>query len=160
MNKEVDFDLQRTHEYFAKSTNGRTWALLLQENRSPEEQFEMVYAANASLYHWAQIGTELQLQRGEWLIAHVYTVLGYPEAALRHAMRCEELTQANLEMMKDFDIAYAYEGMARALALAGKQEEAESFYQQAKDAGSAISDKEDKDIFLKDFIAGEWFGLV
>ena len=53
----------------------------------------MVLAASASLYHWLQIGTVVNAQRGEWLLARVYTVLEKPHPAMEHALRCQELTQ-------------------------------------------------------------------
>jgi tetratricopeptide (TPR) repeat protein len=160
VNTEVSFDIQGAHEHFAKSTNGATWALLEKEDRSREDDFEMILAAHASLFHWAQIGTAPQLQRGQWLIAHVYTILGLGEAALRHASHCLEITENNLEKMQDFDKAYAFEGMARALALGGQKDEAKAYYQKAQSAGQQISDEEDRAIFMSDFKAGEWFGVI
>ncbi len=61
--------------------------------------------------------------------------------------------------MEDFDIAFAYEGMARANALAGEQEQARSYHQLAEQAGQAIVDEEDRDIFFVELQGGEWFGL-
>ena len=60
--------------------------------------------------------------------------------------------------MEDFDIAYGYEGMARALALAGQQDEARKYKALAQAAGEAILDPEDKEIFMADLLAGEWYG--
>lgn len=160
MNKEIGFDLEQAHTHFAKSTNGRTWELLSKEERSAEEDNEMEYAAVSSLYHWSQVGTALHKQRGEWLIAHVYTVLGYGDAAHRHAQRCYELTQANKDLMQDFDIAYAYEAMARTLAIQGETEEARSYYDMARQAGGGIRDEEDRSIFMGDFESGNWYGLI
>lgn len=159
MSEGVEIDIQSAHEHFVKKTNGYTWTLLSKEDRSAEENIEMVYAANASLYHGTQAGTALHLQRGGWLLAHVYTILGYDRAALRHANRCLELAQVNLDMMKDFDVAYGYEGMARALALAGIQDKAMSYYEKVRDAGATIGDEEDHSIFIGDFESGDWYGI-
>jgi tetratricopeptide (TPR) repeat protein len=160
MSDGVAFDVQMAHEYFAKKTNGLTWKLLSKDDRSVEEDFELEFVANASLYHWIQVGTALHLQRGEWLLARVYTILGYGKSALRHANHCLELAKSNLDMMKDFDVAYAYEGMARALALLGNQEEASSYYEKACDAGATIVDEEDRSIFMSDFESGDWYGIT
>ncbi len=160
MKDEIGFDLEEAHTHFAKITNGRTWELLTQERRTEEQDFEMQYAAISSLYHWSQVGTALHQQRGEWLIAHVYTVLGFGGAAHRHASRCYALTQANQDLMQDFDTAYAFEAMARAKALQGEIEEAKSFYEKAREAGEAIRDEEDRSIFMGDFESGDWFGLI
>ena len=46
--------------------------------------------------------------------------------------------------------AYAAEGMARALALAGRAEEAATWRTKAEDLGAAIADDEDRAIFEGD----------
>jgi hypothetical protein len=61
--------------------------------------------------------------------------------------------------MEDFDIAYAYEGMARANALSGNIEAAEKFLGLAESAGEEISDAESKKIFMGDLNSGAWHGI-
>lgn len=153
---QVDADL---HRAMALETNHHVWTLLGQATRSDGENGELVDAAHASLYHWRQVGTNVELQRGEWLISHVYAVLGRVEPALFHAQHCYAITQNEPQGLADFDHAYAYEAMARALALAGDLAAALPYYQQASAAGSAIADDEDRSIFLGDFGGGEWYGL-
>ena len=165
MEEEVDveeekFTLTEAHTKFAKTTNGEVWELLSKSDRSQAENDAMVQAAHASMYHWAQIGKELQLQRGHWLLAHVYTTLERPEAALYHANYCFQLTQNFEVQMQDFDVAYGYEGYARALALAGNLDEAKTYKERAQQAGDAIKDDEDKSIFMGDFTGGNWHGLA
>ncbi len=75
MDTEKLLTLAQAHEKFAKSLNGKTWDLLGKEDRTREEDELMVLTASASLYHWLQIGTAVHAQRGEWLLAQVYTVL-------------------------------------------------------------------------------------
>ncbi len=48
----------------------------------------------------------------------------------------------------DFDIAFAYEGVARAHAVAGLKSECEKYIKLAKEAGEHIKGKEDKDYFF------------
>ena len=114
------YTLDEAHKYFAQSTNGRVWELLQKSNRLPFEDEEMLHAAHACTYHWQFVGTAAHQQRGEWLISHVHVVLGHGNEALRHAQRCFELTEANRHLMQDFDIAYAFEGIARAQAMLGE----------------------------------------
>ena len=45
---------------------------------------------DSSQYHWREVGGPPET-RGEWLVSHVYAVLGRPEPALDHARRCLEL---------------------------------------------------------------------
>ena len=138
------YTLEEAQKEFAKRTNGQVWKLLEKTDRTPAEEVEIECAAFASLYHWLQAGTGVHHQRGEWLIAHVYTILGEAESALKFANRCLELTEAYKNQMEDFDIAYAYEGMARANALSGNRQVAEKFLGMAKSAGEEISDAESK----------------
>jgi len=99
-------------------------------------------------------------QRGEWLIAHVYTVLGKTDAALEHARRCFALTEGHADQMQDFDRAYAFESLARANALAGNHDEALTFFNLAEEAGQAIQEDGEKKYFLLDFSGGNWHGLI
>lgn len=159
MSIEAHFPVDEAHLYFAKTSNLRVWSLLSRAERSPAETAELLLAAHASLYHWLQVGTGVNHQRGEWLISHVYAVLGDAPAAYRHAVRCWELTEAYRAALADFDLAYAYEGLARAHALAGNHTEARQYHALAAEAGAAIADEEDRTIFLGDLAGGDWKGL-
>ena len=159
MEEKKSYSLEEAHLHFAKSLNGKTWELLQKPGRSKSEDELMLYAALASCYHWLIAGTGVNHQRGEWLISHVYVELGLTHAALSHASRCLELTSEFNALMKDFDLAYAYEGVARANALAGNRDEALKFIRLAEEAGRGISDEEDRSIFLGDFNGGNWHGL-
>jgi hypothetical protein len=153
------FTEAEAQRHFAVKLNNRVWELLEKPERSREEDELMVLAAYASYYHWLQVGTAVHQQRGEWMIARVYTVLGNATAALQHALRCLELTQQRAELMADFDVAFAYESVARANAIAGNRDEALKFARLAEQAGQAIMDEEDRRIFLDDFYGGEWNGV-
>lgn len=145
---------------FAKKTNGEVWDLLGKEKRTAEDDETMLHAAYASMYHWTKAGTVVNWQRGEWLLSRVYTVLGRVEPALHHARRCLDLTEAHPEDMADFDIGYAYEGMARSLALAGKQKEAKDYLDKAKAVVETIADEEDRQWYADDLDGGEWYGIA
>ena len=153
------YTLEEAHTEFAKQINGQVWKLLEKPERSQAEDEEIVLAAYACLYHWLYAGTEANRQRGEWLIARVHTVLGEAALALKHAERCLELSEAYPDQMKDFDIAYAYEGMARAHALGGDRAIARHYLEMAEAAGKVIADTEDKEIFMGDLEGGAWHGL-
>jgi hypothetical protein len=159
MSEKEHFTPEEAHQEFAKSANGQVWNLLMKESRSPEEDQEMLEAAYASAYHWRVVGTPLHHQRAEWMLAHVHTVLGNAEAALTHAQTCHELTETNKPLMKDFDLAFAAEGLARAHALAGDRAEARKHKDRARQLGDQIQDAEDKQIFSGDFESGDWFGV-
>jgi hypothetical protein len=160
MDEAQTYTLDKAHQYFAQSINGRVWELLQKPDRTQIEDDEMLYAVHACAFHWKTVGTAAHQQRGEWLIARVHVALNHSQEALRHAKRCFQLTIAHKEWMADFDIAYAYEGMARALALSGDRRKAEEYVHLARKAGEEITDEEDKSIFWGDFQGGIWSGIA
>jgi hypothetical protein len=124
------------------------WTLLDKPERTPEEDDEMIHAAHASRFHWAEVGAPVNLVRGEWQVSRVYATLGRPEPALYHARRCLELCGgAELE---DFDLPYAYEALARAHGVAGDRTERDRFQKLAREAGERIADADDREHFLAD----------
>jgi hypothetical protein len=132
----------------AKDLFNRVWALLEAESRSPEEVDEMIHAAHASRYHWAQVGEPVNLARGEWQISRVYSVLGRAEPALWHGRRCLDICDEH--GIGDFDLAYAYEALARAHRVAEQVPEAEAYERLAVEAGERIADPEDREHFHGD----------
>ena len=58
---------------------------------------------------------------------------------------------------KDFDLAYAYESLARTHAALGNIEEYQKFWHKAKEASDLIVGEEDKKIFAGDLETGPWF---
>jgi len=152
-NKE---SLGEIHLEFAKNTNHRAWELLDKKGRTPGENQEMLVAAFASLYHWEQIGTTANTQRGYWMLSRVYLSLKKAADALEWAKKCLEITDAAPAEMEDFDLAFAEEGLARAYALAGDHNQARNHYERAVDLGNQIEDPEDKEIFIKDLLGGNW----
>ena len=159
MGEEKAYTEVEAQRFFAIQFNGQTWNLLDNPERTQEEDELMVYSAHASCRHLLEAGTGVNHQRGEWMISRVYSVLGFGEAALRHAKRCLELTEEHADLMEDFDQAFAFESVARAHAVARNQEEALRYIELAQQAGEAIEADESKKIFGSDFDGGDWQGL-
>jgi hypothetical protein len=127
----------------------RTWELMEKPGRTHDEDDEMIHAAHASRYHWGNVGQAEHRARGEWQISRVYTVLGRGEPAIAHARRCLEICQEH--GIGDWDLAYAYEALARAYMTAGNDEEVQRFKTLARTAGDAISESEDREHFDEDY---------
>ena len=136
------------HRQLAKESFNATWTLLDKTDRTEEEDDLMIHTAHASRYHWGHIGSPLEFERGEWQISRVYAVLDRGEPALYHARRCLEICKAN--HIADFDIALAYEAMARAYAIAKNQAECERYLEHAKTAADQIEDKANRDYVLSE----------
>ena len=126
----------------------RVWALLETADRSPAQTDEMIHAAHASRYHWSVVGEPANLARGEWQCSRVYAVIGRGEPALWHARRCLEILEA--AGIGDWDLAAAYEAMARASAVAGDGEAARTWAERSRAACAAIAEDEDRRIVEAD----------
>jgi DNA-binding transcriptional MerR regulator len=123
-----------------------TWTLLESPNRTQEQDDEMLHAAHASRYHWGEVGEQVNLARGEWQVSRVYTVVGFHEAALRHARRCLDLCEEH--GLGDWDLAYAYEAVARGYKTAGAAPEAEAYKKLAGEV--PIADEDDREHLAED----------
>lgn len=148
------------HRAFARSTNQLTWSLLGRDDRSTDDDEAMLGAAHASLYHWSVIAGPVEATRGEWLVSHVYAVLGRSEPAMHHAERALAICTSGAEGIADFDLAYGHEAVARAAAGAGDLGRAAAHHRIAADLGATIADDEDRSIFTGDLESEPWFGLV
>jgi hypothetical protein len=136
------------HKRFGIELNNLVWTMMDKPDRTPEEDEQMLHAAHASCYHWLEAGTPVNHARGVWLISRVYAVLGKADPALHYAKRCLEICEAN--GIADFDIAFAYEALARAHAVGSNEGERDKHLQLAQKAGEAIAGEEDRKIFFGD----------
>lgn len=141
----------KNHKKFAINCFNLVWNLLGKIDRTEEEDDKMIHAAHASRFHWGEIGTALEFERGEWQISRVYSAVKKPISALYHAERCLKICKEN--NIGDFDIAFAYEAMARAHAVAGSKTECEKYTKLAEEAGENIEKKEDKKYFFNELKA-------
>ena len=156
---EPSFDLAAAHRWFGVELNNSTWDALSSGSVTAEAADAHIHAAHASCHHWMQVGTVANRARGELTVANVYAAAGLAEAALRHAHRCLELTQANRAEMADWDVAFACDVLARAHAAAGQNEHARQAKKRARAAGEAIADEDDREFFFEWFAGGNWHGL-
>ena len=124
----------------------QTWALLDKPDRTAGEDDLMIHAAHASAYHWRQVGEPLNFARSDWQLSRVYAVLNRPEAAIYHARHCLDICEA--EGIGDFDLAFAYEALARAYAVDGQTVEAQLNLKLARDAGQRIEEEDDRQYFF------------
>jgi len=150
--KKIEF-----HKKIAIKTNNEVWNYLTKDKRNEKENHEMITAAYTSFYHWNIIGKPINLQRECWLISHVYAVTGKSNFAIYYAEKCMNLTKKH--NFVDFDLAYAYEALARAYASKGNSEKFSKYYKKALQTGNKIKKKENKILFMKDFKTGPWYNM-
>ena len=136
-----------TKKMAADLFNG-TWSLLERDDRTTDEDARMIHMAHASTFHWSEVGTAVNLVRGEWQCSRVYASVGRAEPALYHARRALDVCRR--EGIGDFDLAFCFEAMARAHAVAGDRDESRRWLDQAAAAAKDIAEEEDRDLLLSD----------
>ena len=124
-----------------------TWRYLDKDDRSPDDDEEMLNAAHASAFHWrhADGAKPENRARSEWQLSRVYSVLGRGEPAVHHAQRC--LDECRQNAIGDWDLAFAYEALARAHRVAGNDDEYRRALVLAREAGAAIAEADDREHF-------------
>jgi tetratricopeptide (TPR) repeat protein len=134
------FDLPKAHRWFAVEFNNRAWELIEKDGRSADETQEMLHTAHAAALHWKAIGTPLNDQRAENLLATAYLQAGRAEPALRHAQRCLSLSEQNAAAGTEtpFDRATALGCAAHAHRLAGDANEADRLMELATAAAGKL----------------------
>lgn len=141
----LDPDQERA---LAKALFNGVWTLMEREDRTPDDDDRMLHMAHASRHHWGQVGAPVNLARGEWLCSRVYAVLQRAEPCQAHARRVLDICER--DDLRDFDLAFAYEALARASAVAGDARAARAYVERALAAAEDIAEDEDRDLLLSD----------
>ena len=152
---EQRYTREEFHRRMALDLFNFVWSLLEEPNRTLEDDDTMLHAAHASRYHWGEVGQPVNRSRGEWQIARVYAVLGRAEPALYHSHRCLEICEKNDN--RDFEIAFAYEAVARAYAADSNRDESRRYYELAKIWGDRIEEDEERELFFRELEGEPWF---
>jgi len=139
-----------SHKELAASCFNKVWDLLEKEERSSEENEQMVHLCHSSFWHWTQVEdhTPQNVSIGYWQLSRVYAVVGRGEEALHYAKRCISVSlEADLP---PFFIAYAYEAEARAYKVIGQHRECENAVAQAYIYVEKIVIEDNKQLVEKD----------
>lgn len=139
---------EQWHKTEAIENFNKTWDLIEKTVRSNEEALEMIHRSHASRYHWGEIGEPINFIRGEWQISRVYSLLNMAESALLHARESLRLCKDN--EIGDFDLAFAYEAIARAYNILNDTENVSAYIKKATAAAYAIKNPEDKEYLLSE----------
>lgn len=108
------FDRAMADRWFAVECNNRAWDLVEKAGRTVEETQDMIHTAHTALWHWRQIGTEINHLRALCLLATAYLSADDPPAAVRYSEQCVALSDRIGDKQTTFDRATAYGCAARA----------------------------------------------
>jgi len=141
---------QEAHQHFSVACFNGTWGLLDMAERTPEQVREMLYQAQASLYHWTQRDDcePENLSIGLWQVSRVYAVLDSAVEAMRYAKDCLEISQET--ELSAFHVGYAHEAVARAAMVAGDSVLANVHIDKAIECAALIDDTGSQQMVLDD----------
>lgn len=136
------------HKHFSTHCFNESWKLIDKENRSDEENEEMVHYAMASLFHWSKREdcTDRHKSIGCWQVSRCYALAGGHEQAERYGKLCLEFS----EKEEPFYLGYAHETLARVHGLNGNTDLKDKHLQIAKELCHQIKDKEKKELLEAD----------
>ena len=120
----------------AKCFNG-AWDYLDKKDRTTDDEQQMLHLAHASRYHWSFIGSAKNFAVGDWQLSRVYAALNEPRLALHFAKSALEITEKN-NLAEN--LPSAYEGMARAYAIAKEKQSARDYIKKAREALDKATD--------------------
>jgi len=150
MSEEPTFDIQAAHRYFSTDCFNRAWDLIEKEDRTVEEEEEMLNLSLASLWHWTKRPdcTAKERSLGYWQVSRIYAITGRPQNASWYAEKCLEVTEDS--ELPPFYLGYAYEALARA-AMSGRDRRAALEYvARARELARQEENEEDRQLLLDD----------
>ena len=144
------FDMTIAHRYFAVECFNRVWNLIDQAERTPEQDEEMIRLCQASLFHWSRRDdcTDQNMSIGCWQASRVYALAGRPDEAIRYGQLSLDFSLKG--DTPPFYVAYSHEALARAYALARKQETSNEHLAEARRLAEEVSDADSRKMLLDD----------
>lgn len=130
----------------ARCFNG-AWEYLEKKERDETDDRVMLQLAHASRYHWGLVGTPRNKAVGDWQISRAYAALRQPQLSLLFAKSSLDICKR--ERLSE-TLATAYEGVARAYAVAGDHEASVKYLKLARSQLKTLDlEAEDKRVYLE-----------
>jgi hypothetical protein len=132
------------HRTIGVETYNRCWDLLERDDRSQDDDFELLALAFTSRYHWSFAGGPEQWTVSDWMVSRAAADIGEGSLALAFALRANSAAQEF--DAPDWLIASTAEGLARAYAAFGNEVARDEWIVTALSLVEAIADDEDRDL--------------
>lgn len=148
MSQAPKFDMEAAHKYFAANCFNQAWDLIEKEDRSPEDDEQMIRLAQASMWHWTQRDdrTDTNLSVGYWQLSRIYALLGRVESARRYGKLSLKLAGDS----KPFYQGYAHEALARTEMVAGDLKRMSEHLSKARAHAEQVPDEESRKLLQDD----------
>lgn len=121
MNDAVPGITSEEHKRIGIALFNYTWSMIEKPDKSDSDTEHMINSAHASLFHWSFSAEPVHFARGEWLISRVYSIAKRPEPAMFHGQKSLKICLEN--GVSKFDRGFAFEAVARAYAVMGRDKE-------------------------------------
>lgn len=152
MVKKPDFDLQEAHKYFASQCFNAAWDLIEKQDRTPEEDEQMIRLNQASQWHWTQRDdySRKNASIGYWQASRIYALVGEADNARKYGFLCLEASDS--DEIEPFYLGYAYEALARAESVAGNKDKMNEYLVKARQIAVQVDQAENRK-WLEDDLA-------
>lgn len=147
--KQPADELNQWHRYFAVECNNIAWSAA-EADPSTRDHKSLLNAAHASVFHWLQVGNELNKIRGFVLLAYVHALCGHGTLALEYAGAAREYYQGH--PYEEWELAFACMIQALAAHVASDTALHRSSYSAAQEVLDAMPDGEEKEIVLRTWV--------
>ena len=150
MTNKVEFDQAAAHKYYSVHCYNKAWDLIDKEQRTPEEDEQMVRLTLASHYHWTQRPdySSTKASIGYWQTSRIYAILDQAESAIHYGKLCLQASQQ--EGVPPFYRGYAYEALARAAAVVGNHQDMALYLEKARAAANEVQEEDERKMILGD----------
>lgn len=132
------------HRTLAVETYNRCWDLLERDERSQDDDFELITAAFTARYHWSFAGGPEQWVISDWMVSRAAADIGEGSLSLAFALRANRAAQEF--DAPDWLVASVAEGLARSYAALGDESARDEWIISAERLVEAIAHEEDRDL--------------
>jgi hypothetical protein len=143
-------DDRKIHERFAAECFNAAWDLIETPSRSMDDDEQMLLRAMTSIWHWTQRPdcTQQNLAIGYWQVSRIHALLGRADEARRYGEL--SLAASSNEDVAPFALAYAFEALARAEAVAGNADARDGYITRARAVVDMMSDADTAKMVVDD----------
>jgi hypothetical protein len=132
------------HRQLGVETYNRCWEILETDGRTSEEDLELLRTAFTSRYHWSYVAEAPQAIMGDWMISRAAAATGEGDLALRYARLAYDAARSS--DVEDWLLASCAEGVARAYASLGNEDQRDDWFATSEGLVSLIADDESREL--------------